>query len=104
MRISAKYIDRMKSKEELKAQGKVDHEGFKKLFNGNPHNDIPRIVEENNLSYGTLEYGDDNLYGHVDINYKSICGTVRNKNGICQVTCFYEVYDENGQVCDKVID
>lgn len=87
----------MKTNEQLKAQGQVDYNEFHRLFNGQPHEKIPQIVDENNLSYGALEYGDDETDGYVDINYKSICVTVyKDEDGLCRVNLKYGVYDENG--------
>ena len=65
------------------------------LVDGKPFMDIPKLVEEHNLSYGALvyKYGCDT----VDINYKSIGASLHYNNGHILVSGLAEVYDDDGK-------
>jgi hypothetical protein len=75
-------------------KAKADLNEFRALFEGKPFADVDQIVKENNLSYGAAnpEWGD---YMR-DIDFKSICATVRDKNGISFVSDSIEIYGADG--------
>jgi len=65
------------------------------LVDGKPFTDIPKLVEEHNLSYGALAYEDG--CDMVDVNYKSICATLCANDGYIFVSGETEVYDDDGK-------
>ena len=65
------------------------------LVDGKPFTDIPKLVEEHNLSYGASAYEDG--CDMVDINYKSICVPLCNEDGYIFVSGSTEVYDDDGK-------
>lgn len=87
-----------KTIEELRQQAQMDFSNFCRLFEGKPYDEIPNIVNDNNLDYGMFEFGDDESEdGFVDINYESICATVFNHEEKVCVKLDFEFYDESGQ-------
>lgn len=75
-------------------KAKADLNEFRALFEGKPFADVDQIVKINNLSYGAAnpEWGN---YMR-DINFKSICATVRNIKGISFVYNSIEIYGADG--------
>lgn len=65
------------------------------LVDGKPFTDIPKLVEEHNLSYGSSAYKDG--CDMVDVNYKSICATLYNDDDHIIVSGETEVYDDDGK-------
>lgn len=82
--------------QELLQKGQTEFSEFCRLVEGKPYDEIPNIVNDNKLDYGMFEYGDDDTEeGLVDINYKSLCVTVFNMDGMIGVKASCEVWDEN---------
>lgn len=75
-------------------KAKADLNEFRALFEGKPFADVDQIVKQYNLSYGAAnpEWGN---YMR-DINFKSICATVRNINGNSFVYNSIEIYGADG--------
>lgn len=69
------------------------------LVDGKPFTDIPKLVEEHNLSYGASAYKDG--CDMVDVNYKSICATLYNDDDHIIVSGATEVYDDGGKCIGK---
>jgi len=87
-----------KTIEEMMQQAQTDFSNFCRLFEGKPYDEIPNIVNNNNLDYGMFEFGDDESEdGFVDINYNSICATLFRRDGKIVVKRDFEFYDEAGQ-------
>ena len=84
---------RLYSKTDLESIGRRDYKELCIIFNGRPFESIDNIVDALGLAYGALcpDDGED----MVDVDYKSICATIENKNGVCKVNPRYEVWDDH---------
>lgn len=79
----------------LMQSGQTHFTELRSLLDGKPFMDIPKLVNEHNLSYGALVYEDG--CDMVDVNYKSICASLCNEDGKVYVSSNAEVYDDDGK-------
>lgn len=75
-------------------KAKRDYNEFCRMFNGKSFADVDKIVKDNNLSYGAASPKSCDYMR--DINFKSICATVRDNGGNAFVGCMIEIYRKDG--------
>lgn len=89
----------MENERILMQRGQTHFTELCELLDGKLFTDIPKLVNEHNLSYGALAYED--RCDMVDVNYKSICATLCDNFGYIFVSGEAEVYDDDGKPIGK---